>query len=362
MHQAGHSVASYTSPHLLRYNERIKHNQRAVDDDTLCQAFDAVERARGEVSLTYFEFGTLAAMYLIQHWQPDYAILEVGLGGRLDAVNIIDADLVHLTPIAIDHQAWLGEDREKIGFEKAGVLRQGVSVVLNDPDPPDSVLKQIERLHCSCLRLGYDYELADIADNQAVWHSAGQVWPLPNALPGEHQLYNLAGVLAGLTRLVDLTAMSPAEVAANFNGLQLAGRLQQVASLLPAKLYVDVGHNPDAARALAASLADLKSGSAELVVLLGMLEDKNPAQFVEALKPVVDRWWLTSLECERGLDAAALAARIGGSVNIEKCFESPSAALDHALLSLHNPDIMLATGSFKTVELLLRALPDSGES
>ena len=118
---------------------------------------------------------------------------------------------------------------------------------------------------------------------------------------------------------------------------------------------------PDAARALAASLVPIKPESAELVVLLGMLEDKNPAQFVEALKPVVDHWWVTSLDCERGLDAAALVDRIGAAADIENCFDSPSAALDHALSSLHNPDIMLATGSFVTVELLLRALPDSGD-
>ena len=133
LRQAGFSVASYTSPHLLKYNERIKYNLQPVTDTTLCAAFEAVEDARGDTSLTYFEFGTLAALYLFQQWQPDYVILEVGLGGRLDAVNIIDADLVHLTPIGIDHQAWLGEDREQIGFEKAGVLRDGISVVLNDP-------------------------------------------------------------------------------------------------------------------------------------------------------------------------------------------------------------------------------------
>ena len=142
LHQAGFTVASYTSPHLLSYNERIKRNLEPVSDAELCSAFEAVESARQGIALTYFEFGTLAALFLIQKWQPDYAILEVGLGGRLDAVNIIAADLVHLTPIGLDHQAWLGDDREQIGFEKAGVLRAGIAVVLNDPDPPRSVTRR----------------------------------------------------------------------------------------------------------------------------------------------------------------------------------------------------------------------------
>jgi len=359
--RSGYSVASYTSPHLLRYNERIKHNQQEIDDHSLCQAFDAVEQAREEVSLTYFEFGTLAALYLINQWQPDYAILEVGLGGRLDAVNIVDADLVHLTPIGIDHQAWLGDDREQIGFEKAGVLREGIAVVLNDRDPPRSVLQRIEDLQCRCLRLGQDYDLSDIADDDAVWRSRGQEWPLQNVLTGEHQFFNLAGVLAGLSQLLDLSRFAPDSISGNFQGLQVAGRLQQVNSALPAALYVDVGHNADAARVLATSLPGLKSRSGELVVLLGMLEDKEPAQFVEALKPMVDRWWLVTLEAERGLSATALAERIGTTVDIERCFENVNAALDHALSSLGNQDIMLVTGSFVTVELLLRALPDSCE-
>jgi dihydrofolate synthase/folylpolyglutamate synthase len=137
--RAGYSVASYTSPHLLRYNERIRLDLKMIADEPLCEAFEAVEQARQGTALTYFEYGTLAAFWLIQRHNPDYAILEVGLGGRLDAVNIIDADLVHLTSIGIDHQGWLGDSREKIGFEKAGVLRQGIRVVCNYSVLPLSV-------------------------------------------------------------------------------------------------------------------------------------------------------------------------------------------------------------------------------
>ncbi len=361
LRQAGFSVASYTSPHLLKYNERIKNNQQPVTDATLCDAFAAVEDARGDTSLTYFEYGTLAALYLFQQWQSDFAILEVGLGGRLDAVNIIDADLVHLTPIGIDHQAWLGEDREQIGFEKAGVLRDGMFVVLNDPDPPQSVLREIERCNCRCLRLDHDYRINAIENGHAVWQGAGLQLPLNSVLSGAHQLYNLAGVVAGLTQLVDLETYSALQVNDYFRGLQIAGRMQRIVSPVACDLLVDVGHNPDAARALAASLEAIKPTQGKLVVLLGMLEDKQPDLFVEALKPVVDQWWLTTLDCDRGLSAERLKSRIGEQVDIDQVFDNVAAALDSALSSLGNQDIMLVTGSFITVELLLRALPDSVE-
>ena len=204
LHRAGFSVASYTSPHLLVYNERIRHNLKLADDREICEAFDAVETARAETSLTYFEFGTLASLYFMQQRQPDFAILEVGLGGRLDAVNIIDADLVHLTPISLDHQAFLGNDRESIGFEKAGVLRRGVKVVLNDADPPQSVLAEIERLDCQCVRIGRDYHLDQREDSQFVWRSDDREVLLDNVLSGAHQAHNLAGVVAGLSLLLPL--------------------------------------------------------------------------------------------------------------------------------------------------------------
>jgi len=361
LRQAGYEVASYTSPHLLRYNERIKRNLEEVGDSELCAAFAAVEDARGDTTLTYFEFGTLAALYLFRQWQPDYALLEVGLGGRLDAVNIIDADLVHLTPIGIDHQSWLGEGREQIGFEKAGVLRDGIRVVLNDPEPPQSVLDEIERRGCDCLRLDRDYRVLPGSPGRFLWQSGKREFELDCVLPGAHQELNLAGVVAGLSQILPLDDFRPEQINAYFRGTRLAGRFQSVPSPLAGSLYLDVGHNPDAARVLAASLERIKPQQGRIVVLLGMLADKQPEAFVAALAPVVDAWWLTSLEHDRGLDADQLRARIGAAAEIEAQFENPAAALAHALSSLGNQDIMLATGSFVTVELLLRALPDSRE-
>ena len=359
--QAGFSVASYTSPHLLKYNERIKLNLEAVGDADLCRAFEAVDAARGDTALTYFEFGTLAALLLIQQWQPDYAILEVGLGGRLDAVNIIDADLVHLTPVGLDHQDWLGDDREQIGFEKAGVLRADIPVILNDYEPPLSVQAEIDRLHCECLQIGRDYQVSELDDGRLIWNSQALELELDGILPGVHQAQNLAGVVAGLARLAVLDGLGSAEVREYFHGTRLAGRLQLLQSPLDCSLYADVGHNQDAARVLAESLASIKPADGKLVVLLGMLVDKQPELFVEQLKHVVDSWWLLSLGTDRGLGADQLASRIDSLVAVDCRFEIVDDALDHALSSLGNQDIMLVTGSFVTVESLLRALPQSGE-
>ncbi len=357
---AGYTVASYTSPHLLHYNERIKHNLNAIGDAELCQAFAAVEEARADTALTYFEYGTLAALYCMQRWQPDFAILEVGLGGRLDAVNLVDADLVHLTPIGLDHQAWLGEDRESIGFEKAGVLREGGAVVLNDPDPPQSVLAEIARLDCHCLRLGRDYQVVLQDDHHFLWRGGDLEYRLDNVLSGIHQVQNLAGVVAGLSLLLPLAEFSSQQLRDGFSGTRVAGRLQLLESPLACRLYADVGHNQDAARVLAQNLEILKQVNGRCVVLLGMLEDKQAELFVAALESVVDDWWLLTLPSDRGLEATQLASRIESQVVAERCFERVDDALEHALSSLGNQDIMLVTGSFITVELLLRALPDSG--
>ncbi len=358
---AGFEVASYTSPHLLNYNERIRFNREAVTDQELCTAFEAVEMARGDTSLTYFEYGTLAALHLIQQRQPDFAILEVGLGGRLDAVNIVDADLVHLTPVAIDHQAWLGETREQIGFEKAGVLRERIPVVLNDPDPPASVLAEIDRLGCNCMRLGRDYCMTPLSSERFEWRAGGLRLNLDNVLTGSHQQLNLAGVVAGLSLLLPIARYDDELLRDCFHGIRNAGRFERVSSRLACRLYADVGHNPDAAHAIAACLGDLRRPQDRVVVLLGMLEDKQPEMVVEALKPAVDNWWLTSLDCDRGLSAQRLKARIGERIEVEQLFDNVAEAMDHALSSLTNRDIMLVTGSFVTVEQLLHVVSDSGE-
>jgi len=356
LHAAGYSVASYTSPHLLRYNERIKLNLEMVSDRSICEAFEAIDQARQDTILTYFEFGTLAALWLIQRQQPDYAILEVGLGGRLDAVNIIDADLAHLTSIGIDHQNWLGDNREKIGFEKAGVLRQGLPVICIDIDLPQSVIDEISRLKCNCQQFQRDFCIEPIQGTDRFrWENNDLRLELEQILPGIHQRQNLAGVVAGLYELIDLKAYSNATIQSYFQGTELVGRFQQIPTACPASVYIDVGHNSDAAKALAENLSSIMQPGGRIVVLLGMLDDKDNAAFVEALTDIVDQWWLLTLDADRGLKASALAQRVSSQLNPEICFDHTGQALEHALSSLTNQDIMLVTGSFVTVEQFLLA-------
>lgn len=356
---AGFSVASYTSPHLLCYNERIKFNAEPVNDRLICEAFESIDQAREDTVLTYFEFGTLASLVLMQQRQPDFAILEVGLGGRLDAVNIIDADLIHITPIGIDHQSWLGDTREKIGYEKAGVLRANRSVIVTDTNPPVSVLSEIDRLDCNYLGYGKDFWSSQISPSNFHWNNDRFDLELPRVLPGEHQIQNISGVIAGLNELLSLQEYGVDEIAKNLEGTQIPGRFQQIESDMPGQFFLDVGHNQDAARALSLNLQQIRTSRGKIIVLLGMLEDKQADLFVDELASVVDQWWCISLPGERGLSAAELKSRISTRVTVVQEFETIDQAFEHALLSLHNSDILLATGSFVTAEIVLRALSKS---
>ena len=356
LHNAGYSVASYTSPHLLQYNERIKINRKMATDAMLCNAFEAIDQARGEILLTYFEFGTLAALWLMQQEPLDFAILEVGLGGRLDAVNIIDADLVHLTSIGIDHQSWLGDTREKIGFEKAGVLREGIPVVCNDTEPPQSVLDEISRLQCNSLQYQRDFEMLPTdVPGCYLWKGLDLEFSLTPVLSGIHQVQNLAGVVAGLHLILGNSQISAINADKYFEGTELIGRFQKIDTPLLANVYVDVGHNHDAAKALAKNLSLLKPKTGRLIALLGMLNDKESLKFVDELNRVVDDWWLLTLDCDRGLSADQLQQRVVSCVSANKYFENVGDSLEHAMSSLTNQDIIIVTGSFVTVEFFLRA-------
>ncbi len=346
-HGRGFTSGSYSSPHILRYNERIRRDGEAVSDPDILRAFDAIDRARGDTALTYFEFGTLAALWLMAEAPPDFALLEVGLGGRLDAVNMIDADLAHITPIGLDHQAWLGDDRETIGGEKAGILRPGQPAVYNDPRPVRSIIERAEALGCDLRLAGRDYRIDQLDDEQGLWQGRMLSCHYASPLPGRHQVWNLGGVLAGLEAL---GLLNEAEDCDGFQGLSNPGRLQCL-QRQPFELWADVGHNPDAARALADFLQSRPPG--RRVLLLGMLEDKQPQAFLDALGDPVDEVWLLGLEGERSLDAAALDQRLGGG---HRHFATARAALDHALSCLGNQDILLAAGSFLTVEAVMRAL------
>ena len=351
---AGWKVGTYTSPHLLRYNERVRIDGVEASDAQLVAAFAAVEAARGDTALTYFEFGTLAALWLLQQSELELAVLEIGLGGRLDAVNIIDADVAVITTVDIDHTDWLGEDREAIGAEKAGIIRGWNPVVLGEIDPPSSVLRRAYQLGANAIRAGSDYFHEPIDAQHWRWRDVAQTLELPMpALQAPVQLANAAAAIAALQALpveVPATAWAQGVAAA-----QLPGRLQRVASD-GVELMLDVGHNPQAARALAQALGKA-TPAGTTVALYAALADKDVRGVVEALTGCVDQWALAGLEGARGQSAEALRARLQGTAAAQAACHGDVAGALHAVLAEAQPgDRVLVFGSFHTVADALQAL------
>lgn len=343
---SGLRVGAYTSPHLLAYNERVRIDGVDVDDASLVDAFEAVEGARGDTTLTYFEYGTLAALWLFERAGLDLAVLEVGLGGRLDAVNLVDPDVAVITTVDLDHQDWLGPDREAIGTEKAGIARAWRPLVLGEDDPPSSVLGHAYAIGASAIRAGSDYRFG-------LEHEAGGWWwrepgfelalPLPG-MAAPAQLRNAAAAIAALRALdleIDDGAWARGVVAA-----QVPGRLQRF-ERGGVEVVVDVGHNPQAARALAEWL-DAASVARTLAVY-GALADKDAAGVVEAIADCVDAWHLAGIAGVggRGRDAAALAQALAGTAaeGARRHRDVPSA-LAAALDDARPGDRVLAFGSF----------------
>ena len=346
---AGYRVGCYTSPHLLRYNERIRIAGEEIDDAALCAAFQSVDMARGDTSLSYFEFGTLAALHLFSLARLDIALLEVGMGGRLDAVNILDADAALVTSIDIDHSAWLGEDREAIGREKAGIFRPGRPAVCSDPEPPASVFKQAQAVSARWYApgCGFDWSKSGRGWNWQSHEKAFQDLPLP-ALPGSHQLQNAAGVLMVLNVLREQFPLHREDIERGLVAVTLAGRCQ----FLPGGIetILDVAHNPDSAEKLAQLLRD-RSIRGRTRMVLGMLSDKDAAAFTTVLSPVVDDWYLATLPGERGLTAVQLQRLIGGRAEhvISRLFEDVETACRQAHADAVDGDRVVVCGSFVTV-------------
>ncbi|MDX6080054.1 bifunctional tetrahydrofolate synthase/dihydrofolate synthase [Xanthomonas campestris pv. incanae] len=351
---AGWKVGTYTSPHLLRYNERVRIHGVEASEAQLVAAFVAVEAARGDTALTYFEFGTLAALWLLQQSALELAVLEIGLGGRLDAVNIIDADVAVITTVDIDHTDWLGEDREAIGAEKAGIIRGWKPVVLGEIDPPSSVLRRAYQLGANAIRAGSDYFHEPIDAQHWRWRDVAQTLELPMpALQAPVQLANAAAAIAALQALpVEVPATAWAQGVAD---AQLPGRLQRVARD-GVELMLDVGHNPQAARALAQALGTA-TPAGTTVALYAALADKDVRGVVEALTGCVDQWALAGLEGARGQSAEALRARLQGTAAAQAACHGDVAGALHAVLAEAQPgDRVLVFGSFHTVADALQAL------
>ena len=351
---AGYRVGVYSSPHLVRYNERVRVGSAFASDQSLCEAFARVEAARGDQSLTPFEFGTLAAMQVFIEANLDVVILEVGLGGRLDAVNIFDPDCAIVTSIAIDHEAWLGSTREAIAFEKAGVFRARRPAICADPEPPAAIAEAAARLGARLLQVDRDFFYEVHADAWSFTLGARTLAGLPRLkLSGAFQYRNAAAALAAL---LSLEARLPVSLEALREGLRsatLAGRFQKV-SQAPL-VIMDVAHNPHAAAELAANLrAEPCDGKTWAV--FGMLLDKDIAGVVALLDPLVDCWCVAGIEERRGAPLEVLRghlAKVRGSV---RGFPSPQAAFQEARARARAADRIVVFGSFITVGAVMSGL------
>lgn len=350
---AGYRTGVYTSPHLLRYNERVRIAGVESADADLVRAFERVDAARGDTSLTYFEFGTLGAMAQFVEAGVDVAILEVGLGGRLDAVNVFDADAAVVTSVDLDHMDYLGDTREKIGFEKAGIYRARRPAICADPAPPASLVEHARRIGADLRCLGSDFA-AQRADDHWAFRGREASWadlPLP-AMAGSFQLRNAAGALALLDALRGRLPVDAQAVRQGLARARVAGRFQRIAAA--PEVIVDVAHNPEAARALAEALRERPVPGRTLAVV-GMLADKDAAGVIAALSGAIDAWWASTPDSPRALAAAALAATLrdyagGAPVQVQPDVKS---ALAEARGAAREGDRILVFGSFYTVAAVL---------
>lgn len=350
----GQRVGAYTSPHLLRYNERIRIDGTEVEDGALCAAFQRVDQARGDVRLTYFEFGTLAALDCFARAGVDVAVLEVGMGGRLDAVNIVDADVALITSVALDHTEWLGPDRESIGSEKAGVMRPGRTCICADREPPVSVLGHARAVGAHLGVLGRDFDIE--AATAEIWYWRGdnqQLGPLPQpAIAGDHQRENAAAAIAALRALEP--RMPVEAMAKGIGDARLAGRLELVPGSVD--LLFDVGHNPQAVFALARHVRTLRR-SGRIFAVAGMMRDKEVEAAVAGLADEVDAWFAAGLPLPRGLDGVELASRIETAIpaaKITACVDV-AAALAAVDKKIRAGDLVVIFGSFVTVGEAMQA-------
>ncbi len=346
LQQTGMKVGTFMSPHLHQYNERVKINGVMVGDGDFIESFEIIDKARGDVLLTYFEVGTLSALYLFIKHQVDVAVLEVGLGGRLDAVNIVDADISVVTSIGLDHQDWLGDDLDQIAFEKAGIYRSKKPAICGERTPQGSLINHAEDIGSPLYVKGHAF---DFEQNECDWNWTGlsnegqaikfESLPLPS-LPIENAATVLQ-LLQFMPKKPSLVDIHKGILAAN-----LSGRLERVTK--PFKAVLDVGHNPQAAQMLAKNL-ESKPVVGRRFALLAMLEDKDPAGVVEKLAPFIDGWNLAGLKGYRGQKVETLKAKVIDVVNACNCYEGVDEALDDLLLKMNEDDELVIVGSFMVI-------------
>jgi dihydrofolate synthase/folylpolyglutamate synthase len=364
----GKRVGCYTSPHLQRYNERVRLLGREASDSELIDAFERIEAARlmparDEIALTYFEFGTLAAMWIFAQNRLDVAVLEVGLGGRLDAVNIVDADAAIVTTIDLDHQDWLGNDRDSIGYEKAGIFRAARPAILGMREPPAGLLAEATRIGADVRRLGIDYDFSVQASGWQ-WRSGDQIIDMPAPmLAAPCQTGNAAAAIAALHCLGERIGWNPSAMATGVRTARLAARLQRFARPGTAEIIVDVAHNPQAAGVLSKWLEE-NPISGRTFAVFGALADKDVGGIVAPLSLRIDRWHLAGLDIltSRGLRVADLRERLAAAAPPTVALEThanPCEALAAAQRRAGEGDRIVAFGSFYVAAATLDVL-DAG--
>lgn len=361
---AGFRVGCYASPHLLVYNERVRIDREPVSDIALCDAFATVEAARhaaGDVPLTYFEFGTLAALEVFRAQQLDVLILEVGLGGRLDAVNAYDADCAVVTGVALDHLDWLGATREEIGYEKAGIFRPGKPAVCADPEPPQALLVHARTIGADLQLLGNDFGYVGDDWQWTFWRRDGlrRSGLAKPALRGAGQLRNAAAALTVVEILRQTLPVAMQAVRRGLIELELPGRFQ----VLPGRptVILDVAHNPEAVGGLADSLVGM-AFFARTFAVVGMLADKDIAGSLAPLLGKIDVWLVADLAGPRGAAADTLAEILAAATPVSpiETFASPLQAFERSLKLAGENDRIVVFGSFHTVAAVLRKPKNSG--
>lgn len=349
---SGRTTGAYTSPHLETYNERIRLNGTMIEDAALVEAFEKVEAARRGVSLTYFEFGTLAAFVALADAGVEDWLLEVGLGGRLDAVNVLDPDLAILTSIDIDHVAFLGDNREQIGFEKAGILRPGIPAVCADTNTPRSVMQQVAAQKVDLALVGRDYHLQE-GSSSCPGRVLLDYQDLRVSLPsGPLPVPSVAAAVVAVSTLQP--ELEVATIEQVLNTLTVPGRFEKM-STRP-DVVVDVGHNPHAAGWLAQRIRQEKRTGRRVLAVYAALSDKDVVGVCQAMTSEVDQWWLAGLDVPRGLSAQALSDRIQGVAPGSLCCETVGQAVSAALAAADPEDLVVVFGSFFTVAEARRLL------
>ncbi len=353
---AGWKVGAYTSPHILAYNERIRVDGADAGDDRLIAAFDRIEAARtrgAEIPLTYFEYGTLAAAMVFAEHDLDLVILEVGLGGRLDATQIVEPDVAIITTVDLDHQDYLGADRESIGFEKAGIIRAWKPVVFGEKDPPSSALRRAYELGATAIRGHSDY-LIDRLENGWRWREPGYEIELPMpALAAPVQIENAAAAIAALRAMSD--EISDAAIIDGIKNARVPGRLQKVSS--SPDVILDVAHNPQAAMQLSQWLVEHPKPT---LAVFAALADKDIEAIVSLLQPHVGHWFLAGIDDAgpRNLTALELETRVRAVIAepAVSCHVDVELALQAARLRAKADERVLVFGSFHTVAAAIKAL------